>query len=109
MSEPIIRVDNVHKSYLMGKEAAPPCEASRWRSTLAALSASWWPAARARPLLNIIGGLGDPIEATVTCIGLEPGATVGDVATVPITLTLSVADLGLQPGLTGRVELHTRD
>ena len=46
-----------------------------------------------------------PLEAVVVRIGVEAGAAVGDAATFPVALALGETDVGLRPGMTGRVEI----
>ena len=47
----------------------------------------------------------DPIHATVTRIGVQAGAAVGDAATFPVKLALDQTGLDIRPGMTGRVEI----
>ena len=51
----------------------------------------------------------DPIEATVGRVGLQAGAPVGDATTFPVILVLGEDGLELRPGMTGRVEILTRE
>jgi multidrug resistance efflux pump len=51
----------------------------------------------------------EPIEATVVRIGLQAGAPVGDAVTFPVIVVLGKTDLELRPGMTGRVEILTRE
>lgn len=47
----------------------------------------------------------DIIEGTVLRVGVQAEGTVGDAATFPVVIALSVSDLDIRPGMTGSVEL----
>ena len=48
----------------------------------------------------------DPIDGVVERIGWQAGEAVGDAATFPVIVTLMKNDLGIRPGMTGRVEIY---
>ncbi|MEJ2210376.1 MAG: HlyD family efflux transporter periplasmic adaptor subunit [Anaerolineae bacterium] len=51
----------------------------------------------------------EAIDATVVRIGLQAGGVVGDAATFPVVLALGETGLPLRPGMTGRVEIQSRE
>ena len=70
MSEPIIRVDNVHKSYLMGKEAVPALRGVSLDIEPGEFVCLMGPSGSGKTtLLNIIGGLDEPSRGHVTVDG----------------------------------------
>lgn len=48
----------------------------------------------------------DPIDGVVERIGWQAGEAVGDAATFPVMVALRKNDLGIRPGMTGRVEIY---
>jgi multidrug resistance efflux pump len=48
----------------------------------------------------------DPIDGVVERIGWQAGEAVGDAATFPVIVTLRKNDLGIRPGMTGRIEIY---
>jgi putative ABC transport system ATP-binding protein len=70
MTEPIIRVDNVHKSYLMGKEAVPALRGVSLDIEPGEFVCLMGPSGSGKTtLLNIIGGLDEPSRGHVTIDG----------------------------------------
>jgi putative ABC transport system ATP-binding protein len=70
MSEPIISVDNVHKSYLMGKEAVPALRGVSLDIEPGEFVCLMGPSGSGKTtLLNIIGGLDEPSRGHVTVDG----------------------------------------
>ena len=70
MVEPIIRVDNVHKSYLMGKEAVPALRGVTLEIEPGAFVCLMGPSGSGKTtLLNIIGGLDEPSRGHVIVDG----------------------------------------
>ncbi|GAB4414908.1 MAG: ABC transporter ATP-binding protein [Anaerolineae bacterium] len=61
MSDPIIRVDNVHKSYLMGKEAVPALRGVTIDVARGEMLCLMGPSGSGKTtLLNLLGGLDEP-------------------------------------------------
>jgi multidrug resistance efflux pump/predicted small lipoprotein YifL len=48
----------------------------------------------------------DPIDGVVERIGWQAGEAVGDAATFPVIVALRKNDLGIRPGMTGRIEIY---
>ena len=70
MSEPIINVDNVHKSYLMGKEAVPALRGVTLDIEEGDFVCLMGPSGSGKTtLLNIIGGLDEPSRGHVIIDG----------------------------------------
>ncbi len=70
MVEPIIRVDNIHKSYLMGKEAVPALRGVSLEIEQGDFVCLMGPSGSGKTtLLNIIGGLDEPSRGHVTIEG----------------------------------------
>ena len=70
MTEPIISVDNVHKSYLMGKEAVPALRGVSLEIEPGDFVCLMGPSGSGKTtLLNIIGGLDEPSRGHVTIDG----------------------------------------
>ena len=70
MTEPIIRVDNVHKSYLMGKEAVPALRGVSLDIEAGDFVCLMGPSGSGKTtLLNIIGGLDEPSRGHITVDG----------------------------------------
>ena len=70
MSEPIISVDNIHKSYLMGKEAVPALRGVSLEIEQGDFVCLMGPSGSGKTtLLNIIGGLDEPSRGHVTIDG----------------------------------------
>ena len=70
MTEPIISVDNVHKSYLMGKEAVPALRGVSLEIEPGDFVCLMGPSGSGKTtLLNIIGGLDEPSRGHVTVDG----------------------------------------
>jgi putative ABC transport system ATP-binding protein len=70
MTEPIISVDNVHKSYLMGKEAVPALRGVSLDIEPGDFVCLMGPSGSGKTtLLNIIGGLDEPSRGHVTVDG----------------------------------------
>jgi len=70
MTEPIIRVENVHKSYLMGKEAVPALRGVSLDIEPGDFLCLMGPSGSGKTtLLNIIGGLDEPSRGHVTVDG----------------------------------------
>ncbi len=70
MSEPIISVDNIHKSYLMGKEAVPALRGVSLEIEKGDFVCLMGPSGSGKTtLLNIIGGLDEPSRGHVTIDG----------------------------------------
>jgi hypothetical protein len=51
----------------------------------------------------------EPIEAVVVRIGWQAAGAVGDAATFPVMLALSETALNIRHGMTGRVEIHSKE
>lgn len=70
MTEPIISVDNVHKSYLMGKEAVPALRGVTLEIERGEFVCLMGPSGSGKTtLLNVIGGLDEPGRGHVTVEG----------------------------------------
>jgi putative ABC transport system ATP-binding protein len=70
MTQPIIRIDNVHKSYLMGKEAVPALRGVSLDIEPGEFVCLMGPSGSGKTtLLNIIGGLDEPSRGHVTING----------------------------------------
>jgi len=70
MTEPIISVDNIHKSYLMGKEAVPALRGVSLEIEEGDFVCLMGPSGSGKTtLLNIIGGLDEPSRGHVTIDG----------------------------------------
>ena len=70
MTEPIIVVDNVHKSYLMGKEAVPALRGVSLEVQRGAFVCLEGPSGSGKTtLLNIVGGLDEPSRGHVIVDG----------------------------------------
>jgi len=70
MATPLIRVDNVHKSYLMGKEAVPALRGVSLDIEPGAFVCLMGPSGSGKTtLLNIIGGLDEPSRGHVVVDG----------------------------------------
>jgi putative ABC transport system ATP-binding protein len=70
MGEPIIVVDNVHKSYLMGKEAVPALRGVSLEIERGDFVCLMGPSGSGKTtLLNVIGGLDEPSRGHITIDG----------------------------------------
>lgn len=70
MSEPIIVVDNIHKSYLMGKEAVPALRGVSLQIQRGEFVCLMGPSGSGKTtLLNIVGGLDEPSRGHVIVEG----------------------------------------
>lgn len=70
MSNPIIVVDNIHKSYLMGKEAVPALRGVSLEIEQGEFVCLMGPSGSGKTtLLNIIGGLDEPSRGHITIEG----------------------------------------
>ena len=70
MSEPIIRIENIHKSYLMGKEAVPALRGVSLEIEQGEFVCLMGPSGSGKTtLLNIIGGLDEPSRGHVAIEG----------------------------------------
>jgi len=70
MTEPVIRVENVHKSYLMGKEAVPALRGVSLEIEQGDFVCLMGPSGSGKTtLLNIIGGLDEPSRGHVIIDG----------------------------------------
>ncbi len=70
MTEPIISVDNIHKSYLMGKEAVPALRGVSLEIEQGDFVCLMGPSGSGKTtLLNIVGGLDEPSRGHVTIDG----------------------------------------
>ena len=70
MTNPIIVVDNIHKSYLMGKEAVPALRGVSMKIEKGDFVCLMGPSGSGKTtLLNIIGGLDEPSRGHVTVDG----------------------------------------
>lgn len=70
MSEPIIHVDNIHKSYLMGKEAVPALRGVSLKIYQGDFVCLMGPSGSGKTtLLNIVGGLDEPSRGHITIDG----------------------------------------
>ena len=67
MNDPIIRVDNVHKSYLMGKEAVPALRGVTIDVARGEMLCLMGPSGSGKTtLLNLLGGLDEPGRGHIT-------------------------------------------
>jgi putative ABC transport system ATP-binding protein len=70
MAEPMISVDNIHKSYLMGKEAVPALRGVSLEIEQGDFVCLMGPSGSGKTtLLNIVGGLDEPSRGHVTIDG----------------------------------------
>jgi putative ABC transport system ATP-binding protein len=70
MNKPLISVDNIHKSYLMGKEAVPALRGVSLEIEQGEFVCLMGPSGSGKTtLLNIIGGLDEPSRGHVTIAG----------------------------------------
>lgn len=70
MSDPIITVDNVHKSYLMGKEAVPALRGVSIDVTRGEMLCLMGPSGSGKTtLLNLLGGLDEPGRGHISIDG----------------------------------------
>jgi putative ABC transport system ATP-binding protein len=70
MSDPIIRVDNIHKSYLMGKEAVPALRGVTIEVERGEMLCLMGPSGSGKTtLLNLLGGLDEPGRGHITIDG----------------------------------------
>ena len=70
MAEPIIRVDNIHKSYLMGKEAVPALRGVSLDVQAGEFICLMGPSGSGKTtLLNIVGGLDEPSRGHIIVEG----------------------------------------
>ena len=70
MAEPIIKIDNVHKSYLMGKEAVPALRGVSLDIMPGEMVCLMGPSGSGKTtLLNIVGGLDEPGRGHVSIAG----------------------------------------
>jgi putative ABC transport system ATP-binding protein len=70
MAKPIISVDNIHKSYLMGKEAVPALRGVSLEIEQGEFVCLMGPSGSGKTtLLNVIGGLDEPSRGHVTIDG----------------------------------------
>ena len=70
MSDPIIHVENIHKSYLMGKEAVPALRGVSLHIQKGDFVCLMGPSGSGKTtLLNIVGGLDEPSRGHVTIDG----------------------------------------
>ncbi len=70
MTEPIISVDNIHKSYLMGKEAVPALRGVSLEIEAGEFVCLMGPSGSGKTtLLNVIGGLDEPSRGHITIEG----------------------------------------
>ncbi|MFK7803090.1 MAG: ABC transporter ATP-binding protein [Anaerolineae bacterium] len=70
MSEPIIIVDNIHKSYLMGKDAVPALRGVTLNIQKGEFVCLMGPSGSGKTtLLNIVGGLDEPSRGHITIDG----------------------------------------
>ncbi|MCP4420491.1 MAG: ABC transporter ATP-binding protein [Chloroflexi bacterium] len=70
MSEPIIVVDNIHKSYLMGKEAVPALRGVSLEIERGEFVCLMGPSGSGKTtLLNVVGGLDEPSRGHITVDG----------------------------------------
>ena len=70
MTKPIISVDNIHKSYLMGKEAVPALRGVSLEIEQGEFVCLMGPSGSGKTtLLNVIGGLDEPSRGHVTIDG----------------------------------------
>lgn len=70
MSEPIIKVENIHKSYLMGKEAVPALRGITMDIEQGEFVCLMGPSGSGKTtLLNIVGGLDEPSRGHITIDG----------------------------------------
>lgn len=70
MADPIIRVDNIHKSYLMGKEAVPALRGVTIDVERGEMLCLMGPSGSGKTtLLNLLGGLDEPGRGHITVDG----------------------------------------
>jgi putative ABC transport system ATP-binding protein len=70
MADPIIRVDNIHKSYLMGKEAVPALRGVTIDVARGEMLCLMGPSGSGKTtLLNLLGGLDEPGRGHITIDG----------------------------------------
>jgi putative ABC transport system ATP-binding protein len=70
MADPIIRVDNIHKSYLMGKEAVPALRGVTIDVQQGEMLCLMGPSGSGKTtLLNLLGGLDEPGRGHITMDG----------------------------------------
>jgi putative ABC transport system ATP-binding protein len=70
MADPIIRVDNIHKSYLMGKEAVPALRGVTIEVQRGEMLCLMGPSGSGKTtLLNLLGGLDEPGRGHITIDG----------------------------------------
>ena len=70
MTDPIIRVDNIHKSYLMGKEAVPALRGVTIEVQRGEMLCLMGPSGSGKTtLLNLLGGLDEPGRGHITIDG----------------------------------------
>ena len=70
MADPIIRVDNIHKSYLMGKEAVPALRGVTIAVQQGEMLCLMGPSGSGKTtLLNLLGGLDEPGRGHITIGG----------------------------------------
>ncbi|HXW01226.1 MAG TPA: ATP-binding cassette domain-containing protein, partial [Anaerolineae bacterium] len=70
MADPIIRVDNIHKSYLMGKEAVPALRGVTIEVPRGEMLCLMGPSGSGKTtLLNLLGGLDEPGRGHITIDG----------------------------------------
>jgi putative ABC transport system ATP-binding protein len=70
MADPIIRVDNIHKSYLMGKEAVPALRGVTIAVQQGEMLCLMGPSGSGKTtLLNLLGGLDEPGRGHITIDG----------------------------------------
>ena len=70
MTKPMIRIDNIHKSYLMGKEAVPALRGVSLEIEQGDFVCLMGPSGSGKTtLLNIIGGLDEPSRGHITIEG----------------------------------------
>jgi putative ABC transport system ATP-binding protein len=79
MTNPIICVDNVHKSYLMGKEAVPALRGVSLDIDQGDFVCLMEPSGSAQTAVVTLKAYpDDPIPAKVARVGFQAGAAIGD-------------------------------